>query len=375
MYRCKNTSQDSFTVFTVFFVDGESEPIVLGPDHFDSVLHLLDGALLPWTRLEFRQCSCCPLDASRVYHCPAALSVASLLREFDGHFSHEQVKVSACDHVGRHIEWGSDLQNAVHLLARMALFASGCPVTERLRPFVASLSPLATHTELSEHLALKFLAVFGQQDARRELSERLSGLHSTVRSVCDRLRSGMHGDAVPNALIIIIDTLATLLEFTFDEVVQKMGFGKGTMHREPEQNDAGNRECAEGLKVLLAEDDAEMRDLLTLALRGAGLQVCECSDGAELLTQLDPIVSGVGKVEWDLVISDNRMPGVLGLEIFAGLRRLADAPPLILITAFGDTETHALARELGVAAVFDKPFDIDDLLKEVQLSLAYATRE
>jgi DNA-binding response OmpR family regulator len=43
----------------------------------------------------------------------------------------------------------------------------------------------------------------------------------------------------------------------------------------------------------------------------------------------------------------------------------AGFPPIVLITAFGDEETHSLAENLGAAAMFDKPFSMDDLLAKV----------
>jgi DNA-binding NtrC family response regulator len=67
----------------------------------------------------------------------------------------------------------------------------------------------------------------------------------------------------------------------------------------------------------------------------------------------------------DLVISDERMPGMAGLEVLDALRRAGWPTPFILITGFGDQATHASARRLGASAVFDKPFDLDDLRKTV----------
>ena len=50
-----------------------------------------------------------------------------------------------------------------------------------------------------------------------------------------------------------------------------------------------------------------------------------------------------------------------GLDVVAGLRRAEWITPVIIITAFGDEATHAEAQRLGAAAVFDKPFDVNDL--------------
>lgn len=119
--------------------------------------------------------------------------------------------------------------------------------------------------------------------------------------------------------------------------------------------------------ILLAEDDKEMRVLLAVALRSAGYGVTECGDGLELLEHLASFVLPEEEHQAvDLVISDIRMPGVTGLEILEGLNRRGDFPPFILITAFGDVETHARANYCGAVAMFDKPFDVDDLVAKVR---------
>lgn len=120
-------------------------------------------------------------------------------------------------------------------------------------------------------------------------------------------------------------------------------------------------------RVLLAEDDREMRMLLASALRRLGYEVVEAEDGAQLL---DYLGSSLISPEWfsrpDIVVSDIRMPYWSGLDVVAGLRRAVQAIPVILITAFGDTETHHRARILGIAAVLDKPFDVSDFIAAVR---------
>jgi len=119
--------------------------------------------------------------------------------------------------------------------------------------------------------------------------------------------------------------------------------------------------------ILLAEDDDEMRTLLSLVLFQAGYKVVECPDGWSLLERLEShILPGVKHEDVDLVISDIRMPGVTGLEILRGLPKGEGYPPIILITAFGDEKTHHKAEQFGVAAIFDKPFEMDDLLSKVR---------
>jgi CheY-like chemotaxis protein len=119
-------------------------------------------------------------------------------------------------------------------------------------------------------------------------------------------------------------------------------------------------------RILLAEDDNDMRKLLSWSLSKYGYEVVECTNGVQMLDHLGSFFLPEEDPEiYDLIISDIRMPGVTGLEVLEGMHKYEKFPPMILITAFGDEETHAQARRLGAVAVFDKPFDIDKLIKIV----------
>jgi CheY-like chemotaxis protein len=116
---------------------------------------------------------------------------------------------------------------------------------------------------------------------------------------------------------------------------------------------------AEGRRVLVAEDDAEMRRLVVETLRLDGYTVSGVANGAELLLRLTtPPSPSAPRI--DLIVSDIRMPEYTGLEIVDALRQSRQTTPVILMTAFGDSETRALADSLD-AVLFDKPFAMDDL--------------
>jgi DNA-binding NtrC family response regulator len=127
-------------------------------------------------------------------------------------------------------------------------------------------------------------------------------------------------------------------------------------------------------RILLAEDDREMRSLVAWELRKDGHEVVEAENGIELLHHLEPaFVSEPGaelRREFDLVISDLRMPCFSAFAVLEPFRKHDPETPVILITAFGDEPTHAEARALGIATVIDKPFDLDDLRVEVKKHLA-----
>jgi len=121
--------------------------------------------------------------------------------------------------------------------------------------------------------------------------------------------------------------------------------------------ETGNR-----ARVLVAEDDDEMRKFLTRVLRADGYVPVECRDGMDLFGHLEAFVGRETILDVDVIISDILMPGPTGLEILEALHDRAGFPPVILITAFGDAGVHARAQKAGAAAVLDKPFNITDLL-------------
>jgi CheY-like chemotaxis protein len=120
--------------------------------------------------------------------------------------------------------------------------------------------------------------------------------------------------------------------------------------------------------ILIAEDDAEMRRLLELVLGPAGLPVYSAASGTELLARLDQLSRD--RLQPALVVTDVHMPGATGLDALERIRATTPEVPVILITAFGDPETHQRARELGALAVFNKPFPLQLLRETVMKQLA-----
>jgi CheY-like chemotaxis protein len=118
-------------------------------------------------------------------------------------------------------------------------------------------------------------------------------------------------------------------------------------------------------RVLIAEDDDKMRQLLVKVVRGDGYDVVECRNGIDLFGYLEAFVGRHAAVDFDVIISDILMPGPTGLEILEALCDRTGFPPVILITAFGDRGTHARAQKAKAAAVLDKPFEIDELLAKL----------
>lgn len=110
----------------------------------------------------------------------------------------------------------------------------------------------------------------------------------------------------------------------------------------------------------------EMRRFLVEALRKARYDVIEAKDGFRVVDYMGACLITGDQLDVDLVISDIRMPGVDGLRLLSALRSHDHHLPVILITAFGNPETHAEAKLRGAMAVVDKPFEFSVLLAMVR---------
>lgn len=114
--------------------------------------------------------------------------------------------------------------------------------------------------------------------------------------------------------------------------------------------------------VLLVEDDPALRRLLASALTRDGYDVVAVADGRSCIAWLQA-ARDEGRVP-ALVLTDLRMPGG-GFEFVARICRGLPGVPVLLMTAFADSETHDRARVAGASQVFDKPLDVDLLRARV----------
>ncbi|MBU6282451.1 response regulator [bacterium] len=132
-----------------------------------------------------------------------------------------------------------------------------------------------------------------------------------------------------------------------------------------------NRAGAESRgRVLVVEDDADARDLISHLLRREGHDVVPAAGGAEALALLR-------EVEVDVILLDVMMPEVDGLEV---CRRLQQSPdlatiPVVLLTALDDMETRAAGMRLGVSEFLTKPIVKDELHRRVATQVGVRRRE
>ncbi len=107
-------------------------------------------------------------------------------------------------------------------------------------------------------------------------------------------------------------------------------------------------------RVLLADDEKNMRWVLKQALEADGYEIIEAADGKETL-------SAVAENPPDLLILDHKMPSPDGMEVLRRLRAKGHRFPVIMLTAHGNVQTAVEAMKAGASEYLTKPFDLEEL--------------
>ena len=115
--------------------------------------------------------------------------------------------------------------------------------------------------------------------------------------------------------------------------------------------------------VLVVDDSADIRLLLSTLLRADGSEVVEAAAGREALDVL-------ATTSPDLVLLDLQMPGMDGWDTLAAIRSSSSSSardiPVVLCTVKSSRSDRARAWEMACDGYLVKPFDIDELLREVR---------
>ena len=117
-------------------------------------------------------------------------------------------------------------------------------------------------------------------------------------------------------------------------------------------------------KVLIADDDDSIRQLLVAVLREEGYETFECKRGGEVLRT-------VPRLEPDLMLLDLRMPDADGIEIMRRLNEQEARVPILVMTAYGTSRAAIEATQLGAYDYITKPFDLDEVMHTVRRYFEY----
>ncbi len=126
----------------------------------------------------------------------------------------------------------------------------------------------------------------------------------------------------------------------------------------------------QGKKVLVAEDEPDIRQLITYSLQFAGLTVVQAVNGEDA-------VQKAGKEQPDLILLDVRMPKMTGYEACAALKAEASTKkiPVVFLSARGQETEIKHGLELGAEEYILKPFAPDELYKRVTAILERLARQ
>ncbi len=115
-------------------------------------------------------------------------------------------------------------------------------------------------------------------------------------------------------------------------------------------------------KVLVVDDEPDMRWLLSSLLKGQGLEVALARDGQEALER-------VSKEAPQVVLLDIKMPRMDGMEALQKIKEAYPQLPAIILTAYGDVQSAVQAMKLGAYDYLTKPFNNDDLTFTINRAL------
>ena len=115
-------------------------------------------------------------------------------------------------------------------------------------------------------------------------------------------------------------------------------------------------------KIIIVDDDPNIRELVSALLQNNGFEACEASDGREALQK-------IGSDNPDLAIIDIMMPNMDGFELCRHLRRYYENMPVLMLTAKGELASKVKAFGLGADDYLTKPFEGGELVVRVQALL------
>jgi len=115
--------------------------------------------------------------------------------------------------------------------------------------------------------------------------------------------------------------------------------------------------------ILVVDDEPSMRIALSESLKSCGYKVETSESGADALAKFQ-------KGKFEVVITDMRMPGMGGMEVLRGIKKISSGTPVIVITAYGTVNTAVEAMKEGAADFIMKPFSVDHLESLVKKVMA-----
>ena len=115
--------------------------------------------------------------------------------------------------------------------------------------------------------------------------------------------------------------------------------------------------------ILVVDDELSMREFLKILLEKEGYEVITASEATSAIDLIQ-------KQNFDLVLSDVKMPGIGGLTLLEKIKEIDNSIPVIMITAFASPENAVIAMKSGAFDYITKPFKVDEILKIINSGIS-----
>ncbi len=183
-----------------------------------------------WTKLDFHQCSNCPLDIDNHPHCPVAANLVNIVTRFHDLAPHDEVHVDVITEE-RLISQDTSIQNGISSLMGLVMATSGCPHTAFFRPMARFHLALASEEEtVYRATSMYLLAQYFLKKKAKNMDTTLEGLtkiyrniHIVNTSIVERLRAARETDPALNA-IVLLDMYALFLPHVIDDSLDSVSY-------------------------------------------------------------------------------------------------------------------------------------------------------
>ena len=136
------------------------------------------------------------------------------------------------------------------------------------------------------------------------------------------------------------------------------------LHRGP-GTETATRAASDRPTVLVVDDDASVREMLSASLSAAAYEVVTAADGSTALAALQ-------HTPCDLLMADLKMPGMDGLTLIREARKHSPALPVVIVTGLPSEASAIEAIDIGVSGYVTKPFVVSRLLAVIAKALGSA---
>jgi hypothetical protein len=194
------------------------------------LINNIPAELPDWARLNFKQCSHCPLTVDTVPYCPLTANLVNIIKHFDGLMSYDSLKLKVITEQ-RTISKTTTVQEALGAILGLVIPTSGCPHTAYFRPMARYHLPLASTDEtIYRATSMYLLAQYFRKNSGKKAELDFQGLKEIYQNmqilnsaIAERLRSASKTDSSVNA-VILLDMFAMALPYAIEESLEEMRY-------------------------------------------------------------------------------------------------------------------------------------------------------